>query len=67
MLYRYTADKAARALWAPWPVPWDGRLCTRPEGGAWHGNVLVKFTFPGKDGRNDRLVIVPWRRLRRVT
>lgn len=43
--YRYTADKAARALWAPLPVPWDGLLCTRPPGGAWHMNAVVIFNM----------------------
>jgi hypothetical protein len=66
-IYRYVADKAARAYWAPRPVPYEGMLCQRVVGGLWRRNQLVEFLTadPNPEARGVQ-VVVPWRRLRRV-
>jgi hypothetical protein len=61
--YVYRADKAARALWAPNPVPWEGQVVYREPEWPWRKSALVAAVGP--DGVVVRL-IVPWRRLRRV-
>jgi hypothetical protein len=66
VLYRYVPDRAARALWHPRRVPYDGALCTRIGNIPWARNQLVEFMLPGVRRVEILRVVVPWRRLRKV-
>jgi hypothetical protein len=66
--YKYVPDRASRAYWAPHAVPWEDMLCRRVGGGPWRRNQLVEFLTANPDpAARGVLVVVPWRRLRRVS
>lgn len=67
-VYRYVPDRAARALWAPLRVPWEGMLCQRVGGGPWRRNQMVEFCIANPDPAvRGPIVVVPWRQLRKVS